>query len=398
MTSTRAQCIILLMKKKLTAVLICLVLALLATAACTLSPAGVLKSTMDNIAANATFDNGGSTSDKLSSCKGEGNGGFSLIFDEEKTFNRAFITLDAEAEITLSANGETLYSGKPGYMAFSSVTAKKLDVSVLCEGKWAASDCGVYNAPKAKNAPVVSVNAEDIATLSAQDLNDVSAVILRANVLYDTDGAVHFADVNGRDGGEYFSECVSALKSITSAPIYMQADVMYTDGKDEVANGAHLRYTALRTNGYATARNLTNTVNSYGLQGLHLDFSDSETEGTAFYCLGDFGRMWKSFSGKKLSATMLLEGAERSEKLEAFIAELFRDGGAAALDELILISGNGELSDAAKFVQSESKLPVMLAVDCDKDTSPYAFVCDCGKRAALINFNKAGANAIKTVK
>ena len=95
---------------------------------------------------------------------------------------------------------------------------------------------------------------------------------------------------------------------------------------------------------------------------------------------------------------MLLEGAERSEKLEAFIAELFRDGGAAALDELILTSGNGELSDAAKFVQSESKLPVMLAVDCDKDTSPYAFVCDCGKRAALINFNKAGANAIKTVK
>ena len=390
------------MKKKLFAVIICLALTAAVLAACSASPADVLDGKLTNLTANVTFESGDGVSDKLSSCKGEGDGGFNLIFDGEKTFNRLFITTSAQTSVELSAEGETIYSGAPGYITFPSVTSGELRIDVQCDGKWTVESLGIYNAPATDELPIVSVNAEDVlgGRLTAKDFEHVSAVILRANVLYDTDGGVHFADVNGTDGTEYFSSCVSALKAMTSAPVYMQADVMYTDGKDPVADGAHLRYAALRTNSFSTAGNLASVVSRYGLQGLHLDFSDGATEGTSLYLLSEFAQKWKQISSSKITVAMRLEGFERSEKYDKLVSDFFRDGSTASnlLDALILTADGGvSYETAAEFAGMESKFRIMPAIDCNEDVSVFAFASDCGLSAALMNFNKAGADAVKSV-
>lgn len=384
----------------MTLILICVVLiaAVCALQACSPSPISVLDGKLTNLTAHATYENGDTVSEKLSSCKGEGNGSFTLLFDEERTFNRAFIALSGEAEMEISANGKTLYTGKDGYVAFPSVTASELKIDVTCEGKWSAESIGVYNAPAAKSGQVVSVNAGDLLSgaFTAEDFDGADLVILRANAFYDTAGAVHFADVNGTGGEEYFAASVNALKALTSARIYMQADVMYTDGVDPVAESAHLRYTALRTHKSAAANNLNAAVRKYGLQGLHLDFSDTPADGTSLYMLSEFAAIWKSCSGGKLSVAMRLDGMERSEKLDKLMSKIFRDGnlGGNLIEKLLLTSSEMDYKQAAEIAELNSEFPVAAAIDCNADVSVFTFANDCGISAALVNFNKAGADAL----
>ena len=67
----------------MTLILICVVLiaAVCALQACSPSPISVLDGKLTNLTAHATYENGDTVSEKLSSCKGDGNGSFTLLFD-----------------------------------------------------------------------------------------------------------------------------------------------------------------------------------------------------------------------------------------------------------------------------------------------------------------------------
>ena len=123
---------------------------------------------------------------------------------------------------------------------------------------------------------------------------------------------------------------------------------------------------------------------------------DTPADGTSLYMLSEFAAIWKSCSGGKLSVAMRLDGMERSEKLDKLMSKIFRDGnlGGNLIEKLLLTSSEMDYKQAAEIAELNSEFPVAAAIDCNADVSVFTFANDCGISAALVNFNKAGADAL----
>ena len=374
------------MKKLLPLITVCVLLCALAlAAACSASPAGALNAA--DLAADAVFTSAAGEKMKSAACKGENEGGFDAELGRQKTFNSAYIAAEGEdVRITISSPEGELYNGAGGYCVFASASAQRLSVRVSAAGKWKISEFALFNAPAPKAGAAAQVTAADVLAgkYSAADFEHASHAILRANVLFDADGNVSYHDVDGKNGAQYFAAAAAALKELAGGkPILMHADALYRADSDDLPDPAHLRYSALRDHRYATASNLSAAVRAHGLNGLHIDFSDSPNESTVFYYLADFARVWKSYSGTAFAATMRFDGAlSRSEKLADTFAELFKEdaSGKAPIDMLILTATEQTYDGAAEFAGLSSKFPLCLSLDCAADNAAGigAFVLDCG--------------------
>lgn len=381
--------------------MICALLAALcvAVSACTPSPADMISEKLTDLAANTTYMQNGKSGSKPSFVKGEGDGSFTVQFPEVKTFNSLFIAVDGEnASVSFGTGGKVVYSGG-GYCTFPEITTDTLKVEVKCEGKWKVKSLGVYDAPASSEQAVAVTEAADLldGKLSRDDFANVSAVVLHANVLFDSNGTVSYAAVNGESGESYFSRCVNALKSLTTVPIYMQADAMNTEG--DVPEPSYVRYHALRTNRNTSVNNLSAAVRRYGLQGMHIDFSDSSTESTAIYYMGEFAQAWRN-TGTLLAVTWNAESWERSAWLADTFAKVFRDDmtGEAYINYIILNTGGASYEDVVKFCSAKSDIDLTLALPCEDGIEGVAaFAIDCGATIALTHYNSSGARALKAV-
>lgn len=135
------------MKKIVIAAIICLLVLVAVLAACTKAPNDLLSERYTDLAADASYAAASGESIRPSERKGEGDGGFSLLLSEKRTFNSALIGASGDATFTLSADGEVFYSGGSGYAVFQSVSADKIEISVKSEGKWSVDSLGLYYAP-----------------------------------------------------------------------------------------------------------------------------------------------------------------------------------------------------------------------------------------------------------
>ena len=79
------------MKKIVIAAIICLLVLVAVLAACTKAPNDLLSERYTDLAADASYAAASGESIRPSERKGEGDGGFSLLLSEKRTFNSALI-------------------------------------------------------------------------------------------------------------------------------------------------------------------------------------------------------------------------------------------------------------------------------------------------------------------
>ena len=394
------------MKKIVIAAIICLLVLVAVLAACTKAPNDLLSERYTDLAADASYAAASGESIRPSERKGEGDGGFSLLLSEKRTFNSALIGASGDATFTLSADGEVFYSGGSGYAVFQSVSADKIDISVKSEGKWSVDSLGLYYAPAQSEKMTVFADAEKLLAGGYQSsyFDNAERVILRAGLAYDPYGAVSF-----KEGEGYFASAVSALKALLlsskspSAAIVAQADVVDSAEASGLPDIAHMRYSALRTSARATAANLLSAAGKFGLQGIHLDIADEDAQATTIYYLGDFAEKFKSISSSsQLLVSMRLNGAfKRSEDTSAFFAKIFRDNmtGVNFLDGILLSPDEISLDGAAEFCLLSSSFQTILRIDCSQSNADQAaaFASDCGASVALDAPDEKVLSALDTI-